>query len=85
MKTTIYEVHDARANPAQTRLVRAANRSQALRHVAQDSFAVSIATQNSLVFLIERGVKVEDASVDPAPAANEPAAQAGVEPQAQAA
>ena len=59
----IYVVHDTRANPAQQRLVRAANKAQAIRHVAQDVFAADVAGQNALVFLLGQGVKVEDAGV----------------------
>jgi len=67
MSTRIYVVHDTRANPTGNRLVRATSKNQALRHVAQDAFAVDIAKQNSLVFLLEQGVKVEDAGAESEP------------------
>lgn len=62
----IYVVNDTRANPTRNRLVRASNRAQALRHVAQDAFAVDVASQNTLVHLLSHGVPVEDAGADPA-------------------
>jgi hypothetical protein len=46
------------------RLVRAGNRSQALRHVAKDSFDVSVATQDQLCDLIVAGTKVEEATAE---------------------
>jgi hypothetical protein len=60
----IYVVNDSRHDPLRNRLVRAANRAQALRHVAQDSFNVEVATQNTLVFLVGQGVPVEDCRPD---------------------
>lgn len=65
MSTRIYVVNDTRANPSRQRLVRATSRAQALRHVAQDSFAVEVAGQNALVFLLGNGVQVEDAVAEP--------------------
>jgi len=65
MSTRIYVVHDTRANPQQQRLVRATNRSQALRFVAQDAFAVDVAGQNALVHLLSNGVAIEDATAEP--------------------
>lgn len=50
---------------ARARLVRARNAAQALGHVASDTFTVSVATQNDLVVLIEDGVAVETAGVEP--------------------
>ena len=43
------------------RLVRAPNRTRALRHVAADTLGVAIATQDNLIELIAAGAKVEDA------------------------
>ena len=43
-----------------TRLVRAPNAAQALRHVAADTLAVAVAGQDDLVELVAAGVKVED-------------------------
>ncbi len=62
MTTRIYVVHDTRANPSKPRLVRAVNRAQALRHVAEDAFSIDVASQNSLVFLLGNGIEVEDVS-----------------------
>ncbi len=43
------------------RLVRAPNASQAFRHVAEDTLAVALASQDDLVELASAGVKVEEA------------------------
>lgn len=56
---------DADTGQAFTRLVRASNAAQALRHVATDTLVVAVASQDDLVELIEAGVKVEAASVQP--------------------
>jgi hypothetical protein len=52
-------VEDAATGGAFTRLVRAPNAAQALRHVATDTLSVAVASQDDLVELIEAGVKVE--------------------------
>lgn len=78
----IYIVHDTRANPSAQRLVRAANRAQALRHVAQDAFSVDIAGQNALVHLLSNGVQVEDAREADAPQLVSPFPGVPVEPTA---
>ena len=44
-----------------TRLVRAANPSQALRHVATEAFTVDVATQDDLVRALGDGITVETA------------------------
>lgn len=57
----IYTVSNKKAAAGQPpRLVRASNKSQALRHVADD-FEVEAATQEALVKHVSDGVKVEDA------------------------
>lgn len=43
-------------------LVRAANRHQALSHVARATMKVEVATQDDLVELLSAGVKVQEAS-----------------------
>ena len=43
----------------QTRLVRAANKSQAVRHVADDVIRASVATQDDLVHAIGKNITVE--------------------------
>ncbi|HET7663864.1 MAG TPA: hypothetical protein VFK31_09525 [Rhodanobacteraceae bacterium] len=58
--TRIYTVWN-KADPLKPRLVRASNKSQALRHVAEDTFGVSVASQEALLDCIQRGVDVEDA------------------------
>lgn len=47
-------------NGQQVRLVRAANRAQAVSHVARSTIAVSVATQEELVKLLTNGATVED-------------------------
>lgn len=57
----IYTVSNKKAEPGQApRLVRASNKAQALRHVAEE-FEVESASQESLVKFLSEGVKVEDA------------------------
>lgn len=53
------------------RLVRATRGTAALRHVAEDTYTVRLATQNDLEALLAKGVKVETAEAPPP----EPAAQ----------
>lgn len=67
--TRIYMVANAQArdiagNEQPARLVRAPNASQALRHVAADTLAVAVASQDDLVRLIAAGVKVESVGYD---------------------
>jgi len=50
---------DADTGKTFTRLVRAPNAAQALRHVAAHTLQVAVASQDDLVELIEAGVKVE--------------------------
>ena len=61
--TRIYavEVIEEESTDERTRLVRAANNSQALRHVAQLHFKVRVASQEDLEILLPSGVKVEQA------------------------
>lgn len=47
-----------------SRLVRAPNAAQALRHVAADTLAVAVASQDDLVRLTLAGVQVEDLQHD---------------------
>lgn len=61
----IYKVASTKVTDSQ-RLVRAPNIAQALRHVAADSFVTTVASQDDLVALVAKGVKVEDSA---APAA----------------
>lgn len=50
---------DSEANPVRRRLVRASHQANALRHVAEDVFSVSLATQEDLIALVSDGVQVE--------------------------
>jgi hypothetical protein len=50
---------DIAGNELPARLVRAANASQALRHVVADTLAVALASQDDLVRLLGKGVRVE--------------------------
>ena len=61
-KTRIYLV----TTPTASRLVRAYNSSQAIRHVARDIIEASVAGQGELVLLVGRGVKVEACGEDEA-------------------
>lgn len=71
--TRIYMVANAQGrDPAgdelPSRLVRATHAAQALRHVAADTLAVAVASQDDLVRLIAAGVQVETAGSDPSAA-----------------
>ena len=57
MKERIYAVHAGKTS----RLVRARSRAQALTHVAQSMFIITVADQEELVTLLGDGVKVENA------------------------
>jgi hypothetical protein len=62
----IYTVANKKAETGTNpRLVDAANKAQALKHVADD-FEVEVPTQTALVKLVQAGVKVEDAKGEPA-------------------
>jgi hypothetical protein len=58
MTTRIYIVENGAADP---RLVKAANQSQALRHILKPDKA-EVASQDALVAALIKGVKVEDAA-----------------------
>lgn len=47
-----------------TRLVKATNQAQALRHVARDRFDVRVASALEVADLMASGVKVQDATRD---------------------
>lgn len=64
MTTRIYmianaDARDAAGNEIPARLVRATNAARALRHVAADTLAVALASQDDLVRLLGKGIKVE--------------------------
>lgn len=62
--TRIYTVWE-QDDPLPPRLVRASTKSQALRHVAEDTFSVAVASQEALLDCVQRGVDVEDAGSVP--------------------
>jgi hypothetical protein len=47
------------------RLVRAANKAAAIRHVAADTLGAQVAAAETLVELLQDGVRVEDAGAEP--------------------
>ena len=55
----VYLSHHRPSNT--TRLVRAPNRAQALRHVSETEFALDVATPDELITHVGAGVKVETA------------------------
>ena len=61
-KARIYHV-DVLSDPAfpVQRLVRASSPAQAVRHVAGKMISADVATQEEIVDLVTKGVKVEDA------------------------
>jgi hypothetical protein len=48
--------------PESVRLVRAANRNQAIRHAVKNDYRADVATQDELVELLVSGIAVEDVS-----------------------
>jgi hypothetical protein len=61
--TRIYVIHSrpAKLSAQSAYLVRATNRSQAIRHVAEQTLTCEVASQDTLVELIGEGVKVDNA------------------------
>lgn len=55
----------------QHHLVKAANKSQAIRHVAESTIKADVATQDQLVEMISAGMEVVEAGADKDPQ-NEP-------------
>lgn len=64
MSTRIYAVK----GPDEFRLVKAATKQAALRHVAASRYEIDVANQETLVGAITDGVKVEVAGEEPATA-----------------
>lgn len=61
-KTRIYEIAFIQSSPdMKSRLVRAGNVNQAIRHVADQIITGDVASQEALVVLLAAGVAVEDA------------------------
>ena len=60
-QTRIYAIQakDAAGNFVNYRLVRASHPSHALRHVAADSFACRVATQDDLIHGLSHGQQIE--------------------------
>lgn len=65
MTTRIYAVQ----GPDSFRLVEAASKHAALRHVAKDILSVEVASQKTLVGAMQDGVRVETAGAEEAVAA----------------
>jgi hypothetical protein len=65
----IYAVTGVINDSATTRLVRAPNAAQALRHVAADTFDVEVPSQDRLFALASAGVKVEECNTNAATSA----------------
>jgi len=61
MSTRIYVVSDTLQQPIKHRLVRASNAAQARNFAARDQYKIDVAGQQTLVDLINAGVKIEDA------------------------
>lgn len=62
MKTRIYEIAFIKSPPEmKSRLVRAGNVNQAIRHVADQIITGDVASQEALVGLLGEGVPIEDA------------------------
>jgi hypothetical protein len=57
MTTRIYVVTDTETN--KHRLIRAANRAQAIKYAAQTRFDIEVAGQDDLVSLLTNGIPVE--------------------------
>lgn len=55
----IYVVHHKHSKAS--KLIRATNQSQAVRHVTEDEYDCRVAQQDDLVRLVAEGVKVENA------------------------
>lgn len=62
MSSRIYVVVDKQRLLEEPRLVRAGHPSAAIKHVAGDRLSAEVATQDTLVDLIGRGAKVEEAT-----------------------
>lgn len=72
MATRIYLVEDT--NIGAKTLVRANTQAQAVRHVTKERFEVTVADQETIVFMVGNGSRVEDAAAEPI----EPASVAGL-------
>ncbi len=58
-KNRIYRVSAKKPDGPKSRLVEATGKSDALKHVVEDTLVVDFATQMDLVALVAQGVKVE--------------------------
>lgn len=59
--------------PTGVRLVKAGNKIQAHMHVARSTITADLASQDDLIDLVGKGVKVEEAGEEPAAGGGEPA------------
>jgi hypothetical protein len=55
----VYVVHHKHSKTS--RLVRAANQSQAIRHATEEDYDCKVASQDDCIRLVAEGVKVENA------------------------
>lgn len=66
MATDTRVYHSRHKTTGKVRLLRAISRASAYRHVAEDEFELSIASQDQLIEAMQSGVKVEDVKAEPA-------------------
>lgn len=69
MATDTRVYHSRHKTTGKVRLLRAISRASAYRHVAEDEFELSIASQDQLIDAMNAGVKVEDVKVEAEPSA----------------
>lgn len=75
MQTRIYVVTSSKNLTGQTRLIEASSQSQAVRHVAQDEYAVHVASPKDVAALMAAGARIESAQ----PPKSTEAAEVGVD------
>ncbi|MGD9882314.1 MAG: hypothetical protein AB7F22_30215 [Reyranella sp.] len=61
-KSRIYIVRGDQSQDTVPRLVRAANKSAALRFAARTSMTVGLASQDDIIYALDRRVAIEDAT-----------------------
>lgn len=69
MTTTQTRIYIVLGNDGAQHLVRARHPSQAVSHVAAQTYKVRVATQDDLLGAVGRGIVVTDAKVAPEPSA----------------
>lgn len=58
----VYEIHHVPTGA--TRLIRATNVAQAIRHAARTAYTCEVASQDVLIKMLQAGVQVEDAGAE---------------------